>query len=265
MPELPEVETVIRSVRPRIEGREIRDYRSRWAKNSTPAPARLRDRIVGRRVKKLTRRGKHILWHLDDDTFLGVHLRMSGRFEWRTPGTANRWARAWWDFDSGDRLLFCDARKFGTIRHASTIADITGPLGVEPLSRGFTVRSLQSAFAETGRALKPTLLDQRTIAGLGNIYVDEALFAAGLHPLRAAHTLGLNELTRLHAAIREVLRAGIRNNGASIDWVYPGGSMQDAFRVYGRADQPCKICDTPIVALRVAQRGTHICPACQRT
>lgn len=263
MPELPEVETVVRFVRDRVEGRKIRDFRSRWAKNTTPSPTKVRNALTGRRVEKLSRRGKHIIWHLDDGTFLGVHLRMSGRFEWRGEDAPNRFARAWWDLDSGDRLLFCDARKFGTIRHAATIDDITGPLGVEPLSRQFTVARLRNALQATKRVLKPTLLDQRHIAGLGNIYVDEALFAAGLHPERPAADLKNDELTRLHRAIRDVLRAGIRNNGASIDWVYPGGSMQDAFKVYGRTDAPCKRCEAPIVALRVAQRGTHICPACQ--
>ncbi len=239
-----------------------------------------------------------------DCGWLLVHLRMSGRFEWsqavdggrfewsqagdregarrgrRLPANNGRFrdlepphVRAVWRFEDGQRLYFCDARKFGRIELIDDLASLDGRLGVEPRSRAFTPARLagilgagaaeSSAPGCTGRRLKPLLLDQTRIAGLGNIYTDEALYRAGLHPLTPSGRLDEAQISRLHAAIREVLAEGIRRNGASIDWVYPGGTMQDTFQVYGRTGEPCRHCGERIIYLKVAQRGTHICPRCQ--
>lgn len=201
---------------------------------------------------------------LDDGSHLLVHLRMSGRFEWADEVAARpRHVRARWDLDDGSRLLFCDARKFGRIVHTREPDEVLGTLGPEPLARGFTVEKLEELLRGRQRQLKPLLLDQTVIAGLGNIYSDEVLFHAGLHPLTPASVLSTTEVARLHAAIRGVLRVAIRNHGTSIDWIYPGGWMQRKLAVYQRTGEPCRVCGTSIVALRVAQRGTHVCPQCQ--
>jgi formamidopyrimidine-DNA glycosylase len=201
---------------------------------------------------------------LDDGAHLLVHLRMSGRFEWLVDHEpAPRHVRSTWEFDDGSRLLFCDARKFGRVTYTRDLDAETAGLGPEPLNRGFTAGVLGDLLRRRKRQLKPLLLDQTVIAGLGNIYTDEALFRAGLHPARRSDGLSDEQVRRLHAAIRQVLRLAIRNHGTSIDWIYPGGWMQERLLVYGRTGESCRTCGTPIVALRVAQRGTHVCPRCQ--
>ncbi|HEY3242262.1 MAG TPA: bifunctional DNA-formamidopyrimidine glycosylase/DNA-(apurinic or apyrimidinic site) lyase, partial [Phycisphaerae bacterium] len=242
----------------------IADFRSRWRRQVSPNAAAVRRAIVGRTITRLSRRGKFIVLQLDTGDGLLVHLRMSGRFEWTNgrSSTATH-VRAVWNFEDGHRLLLCDARKFGRIIHTHDLAGSTRALGPEPLGRAFTVDALAKLLEARSRRIKPLLLDQTVIAGLGNIYTDEALFRAGVHPLTHANGLRRAAVARLHGAIREVLREGIRRNGTSIDWIYPEGRMQEYLRVYGRAGAPCVTCGTPIIALRVAQRGTHICPSCQ--
>jgi formamidopyrimidine-DNA glycosylase len=146
---------------------------------------------------------------------------------------------------------------------AAQAEDVTGALGPEPLAPGFTARHLGQRLAGRKRRLKPLLLDQTFLAGVGNIYADEALHRAGLHPLRRSDALKPEEVRALWRAIRGALRAGLRHNGASIDWVYRGGSFQSLFRVYDRAGEPCRRCGTPIRRIVVGQRGTHFCPRCQ--
>lgn len=264
MPELPEVETIVRTYRPRLAGRRIAAFASAWAKNCIPGAAQVRRGIVGRRILDLTRRAKFIVFHLDDGGCLLVHLRMSGRLEWAAEhdGALDH-VRARWDLDDGSRLLFCDARKFGRILFTRDFAAATAGLGPEPLARGFTVAVLEGLLHRRHRQLKPLLLDQSLLAGLGNIYTDEALFHAGLHPAARSDQLTRPQAQRLHGAIRHILRLAIRHHGTSLDWIYPGGWMQEHLAVYGRADEPCRRCGTTIVALRIAQRGTHICPRCQ--
>lgn len=282
MPELPEVETTVRLLRPRLLHARITGFRSRWARHVTPAVATVRRAIVGRTVREVSRRAKFAVLHLDDGTHLLVHLRMSGRLEWletngtpydqnsrrailptngRTPMGSH--VRAWWDFESGDRLLFRDARKFGRIFYTRDLATFTAKLGIEPLADEFTLARLAELLRGRARLLKPLLLDQSVIAGLGNIYTDEALFAAGIHPLARANRLSKRQITALHGAIQTVLRRGIERNGASIDWVYQGGTMQDVLAVYGRGGEPCVCCNACIVRMVVGQRGTHVCPQCQ--
>jgi formamidopyrimidine-DNA glycosylase len=264
MPELPEVETIVRKFRSRLQGRRIVDFRSRWRRQVSPNAAAVRRALVGRKVTRLSRRGKFIVLDLDRGGFLLVHLRMSGRFEWTNgqKGHATH-VRAVWSFEDGHRLLFCDPRKFGRIVHTRNLADATAGLGIEPLGRQFTIGVLENLLHGRSRRLKPLLLDQSVIAGLGNIYTDEALFRAGLHPLMPANRLAREQVARLHMAIRDTLREGIRRNGTSIDWIYPEGRMQDYLRIYGRTGETCHVCQTPIEWIRVGQRGTHICPRCQ--
>ncbi len=264
MPELPEVETISRQVRPRLKGRRVTSFRTYWPKNCLPNPSAVKRGVIDRVVETVGRRGKFITLQFSDRAALLVHLRMSGRLEWA--GDEDReslYVRAVWTLDSGDELLFCDARKFGKILYASDLAAATAGLGVEPLSRQFTPRCLAGLLASRARQLKPLLLDQTVIAGLGNIYVDESLHRAGLHPLTAARSVTPEQATALHRAIRDVLRLAIRRHGTSLDWIYPDGWMQNSLRVYGRTGEPCRSCGAPIERLVVGQRGTHVCPVCQ--
>ncbi len=262
---MPEVETIVRTFRPLLVRRRIVDFRTRWPKNVSPRAALVRRAINGRTIAALNRRGKFIVMTLAGGGHLLVHLRMSGRFEWAADHAAEPvHVRAVWKLDGGDRLLFCDARKFGRILYTTELAAATADLGPEPLERTFTPEALRRIVEARSRRLKPLLLDQRVIAGLGNIYTDEALFRAGLHPLSVSDRLSIEQVRRLHGAIRRVLREAIRRHGTTIDWIYPGGWMQRHLRVYGRTGEPCRACGTPIEALRIGQRGTHICPKCQR-
>ncbi len=264
MPELPEVETIVQRFRSQVTGRRIAGFVSRWARQVSPSVAVVRRSIVGREIEQLGRRGKYLLFRLDSGGFLSVHLGMSGRLEWAEDGdTRPAHVRAAWEFEGGGRLLFCDPRKFGRIRYAPDQAGATAELGPEPLERRFTLAVFQERLGRRARLLKPLLLDQSVIAGLGNIYADEALFRAGLHPLARSNRLSVPQVSALYAAIRAALREGIRRQGTSFDWVYAGGGMQAHLRVYGRTGEPCRTCGTPITYLRVAQRGTHICPKCQ--
>jgi formamidopyrimidine-DNA glycosylase len=191
---------------------------------------------------------------------------MSGRLEWAADPEKgkHRHIRATFELDDGNRLLFCDARKFGKIIYASDFAAATRHLGVEPLERSFTSAALANLLGNRSRQLKPLLLDQSVVAGLGNIYADEALFEARLHPASRSDGLTRAQVKSLRNAIRAVLRKGIEHNGTSIDWIYPEGGMERHLKAYGRTGLPCERCRTPIEALRIAQRGTHICPKCQR-
>lgn len=265
MPELPEVETIARRLRPSFIGRTLLDAWTNWPRMLSPGPEVLRRALSGRRLVDLTRRGKLLVWRFDSDALLLIHLRMSGHpAEWPAGTAPAKHVHFILRFEGGRELHLDDARKFARVRLAHDLAAATAELGIEPLSSEFTVDWLYEAMRQRARRLKPALLDQALIAGLGNIYTDEALHRAGLHPLRSTASLRRPEAARLHEAIRHALNEGIRRNGASIDWVYPGGEMQDYFLVYGRAGEACRTCGTRIRRLVVGQRGTHICPRCQR-
>lgn len=265
MPELPEVETTVQKLRRRVTGQRIHRFRASWPRQISPSITGVRRAIVGRKVKRLSRRGKYIVFHLDDGSFLLVHLGMSGMLAvGGGGGDRPSHLRAVWGLDGDQRLFFCDARKFGRIRWVRDIKEATGGLGPEPLSRSFTVAALHGALHARSRQLKPLLMEQRVVCGLGNIYTDEALFKARLHPLVCSDSLTRAQVRRLHRAIQQTLRQAIRLCGTSFDWAYPGGRMQNRLLAYGRAKEPCKRCGTPIIRTLVGQRGTHFCPACQR-
>ncbi|MBN2445605.1 MAG: DNA-formamidopyrimidine glycosylase [Phycisphaerae bacterium] len=264
MPELPEVETVVRHCRPRLVGRRVVRFVSHWKKQVSPSLGEAERGVVGRRVTGLTRRAKYIVWEFDDGGHLLVHLRMSGSLAWAGDGEEPaKHVRAFWELDDGQQLQFCDARKFGRIIYTRDLAATTADLGPEPLDRRFTPRVLGELLHGRARQVKPLLLDQGVIAGLGNIYTDEVLHRSGVHPATDSRTLTDEQVGRLHQAIREVLREAIRFEGTSFDWVYGGGRMQERLYVYGRAGLPCPRCGTPIERLVIGQRGTHICPKCQ--
>jgi formamidopyrimidine-DNA glycosylase len=276
MPELPEVETIARSIREggqgraAIVGRVIAGALLLWERTlAEPLPGLFLARLPGQRVEEVSRRGKFLVIRLSEDTLL-IHLRMSGdlRVEPAFDEAGNPIPLAPHDrlaltFTDGWRMAFNDTRKFGRAWLVPVVESVTGGLGPEPFDPGFTPQAFYQRLHATRRQIKPLLLDQAFLAGLGNIYTDEALHAARIHPLRLSSTLTEDEAARLWEAIRAVLQEGIRRNGASIDWAYRGGDFQNHFRVYQRTGQPCPVCGTPIQRIVTGQRGTHFCPNCQ--
>ena len=271
MPELPEVETIRRQLAPHLEGRtfesvEIRDYR--W---TLPAPPELiAGQLSGARVERLGRLGKYMIWELDGDRSLLVHLRMTGSLlmdaDPESPHT-----RARLELDDGHVLTYVDPRRFGTahllLSSAARDAYLKARLGAEPFTPEFTAEYLRDQARGRSAPVKPFLLDQRRIAGVGNIYADEALHRAKIHPLRPAGSLTLPQWSALKLAIEQSLAAGIDAKGASIDDFRhvdgARGSFQDRFLVHTRAGEPCLSCGNTIEKLVVGGRGTYVCQTCQ--
>jgi formamidopyrimidine-DNA glycosylase len=270
MPELPEVETIVQALkqgyagRPPLPGRRIESLSLRWPRHiAEPSVPVFRRRMRGQTIHDVTRRGKYFVIPLDQGTLL-IHLKMSGDLnvtERQAP--RGRFEHTILHLDGDWDLRFSDARKFGKMYLLADPDSILGPLGPEPLSRAFTPAVLAARLAQHDRRLKPLLLDQTFVAGLGNIYADEALHRARLHPLRRSRSLAPEEIGALWRGIRAALRQGIRHNGASIDWVYRGGDFQNHFRVYQRAGEACPVCGTIIVRTVIGQRSSHFCPRCQ--
>jgi formamidopyrimidine-DNA glycosylase len=276
MPELPEVETVVRLLRPDVVGRRVEGASVAWARTlGGISPAAFGRAVGGSTITGAERRGKYLLFALQRDgvasgTLVG-HLRMTGRME-VVPQDAPRspWLRVRLRLAGGAALDFIDVRKFGRFTYARELSDALPPLGPEPLGPTFTATWLHRALGSRSRQIKPLLLDQSFLAGLGNIYVDESLFTARIHPLQPARRVGTRKINVLHAAIQRTLREAIEREGSSFDTFYrtpqgQPGSYQAQFQVYGRDGSPCRRCGRTIKRLVVGQRGTHICPACQRT
>ena len=270
MPELPEVETIARSLRqgmpgqPALVGRQIQGVSLLWQRSlAEPSMEEFTARLVHQYIEDVMRRGKFLILKLSQDWLL-YHLRMSGDLLVRSHTLpTEKHDRLILVLDGDLDLVFNDARKFGRVWLVGDVDKVVGDLGPEPLDEALTAGDLFERLHATRRRLKPLLLDQKFIAGLGNIYVDEALNLAKLHPLAPANTLTPEQAGRLLKGIRSVLQDGIRRNGSSIDWVYRGGDFQHYFRVYQRTGQPCPECGTPIARIIVGQRGTHFCPHCQ--
>ncbi len=274
MPELPEVETVARDLRAgNLPDATITGVEVRWARTvATPSVERFRDELVSRRVLDVKRRGKYLVLPLDDGRTLLVHLRMTGRLTFASPDAPHHpHERLILELDHNRHLRFLDQRKFGRWYLLEDPNLILGTLGPEPFDPTLDAATFARRLRAHRRQIKPLLLDQRFLAGMGNIYADEALWEAGLHPQRRSHTLTDEEASRLLAAIRRVLKRGIENAGTTLG---PGesnfysvggrrGRNQDALRVFRRTGQPCPRCGHPIQRLVVGQRGTHICPQCQ--
>ncbi|HEY5901930.1 MAG TPA: bifunctional DNA-formamidopyrimidine glycosylase/DNA-(apurinic or apyrimidinic site) lyase [Anaerolineales bacterium] len=269
MPELPEVETIARRLRPDLVGATIARAELLWARTlAVPSPRAFKNMIAGRQIESVGRRAKFLILGLPGYSLL-VHLRMSGdiflRPQGAPPAPHDRMRLSLVTPDgSPAQLVFNDARKFGRVWFTDRPESVLGALGPEPFSDEFTPAWLYDALRSRRRQLKPLLLDQTFLAGLGNIYTDEALHRARLHPLRLSDSLSRRKAGTLWLAVRAVLDEGIRRNGASFDWVYRGGEFQNDFRVYGRAGEPCPVCGATIKRLVIGQRGTHICPRCQR-
>ncbi|GIW84938.1 MAG: formamidopyrimidine-DNA glycosylase [Gemmataceae bacterium] len=271
MPELPEVETVVRDLRPRLVGRRLvsvhwgpKPLRRSW-------PAVAVQRLRGSRVESIQRRGKWILVFCDSGQALRIHLGMTGQLTVVPLSEPPLDHIHWWaELDNGWQWRLRDVRRFGSVewfpRREEAVAELEQKLGPEPLAlpAGYLPRAAGRSF----RCLKAVLLDQRIVAGIGNIYADEALFRAGLHPARRAASLSAKEWEQLRRAIRDVLRRAVQARGSTIR-DYIGGSglqgkYQERLMVYGRRGEPCPRCKTPIVCLRLAGRTSHFCPACQK-
>jgi formamidopyrimidine-DNA glycosylase len=267
LPELPEVETIRAQLEPRLLGRRLELVSILDPRLTRPLdPREIAGELEGSRIVGVERRGKYLVLRLNTGSALLVHLRMTGSFGFEP--TSHE--RAVLELEGGDRLVYRDVRRFGTWLVVDAVElepYLTAKNGPEPLSTRFTTAWLAQQLSRRRAPLKAVLLDQRVVAGLGNIYADEALWRARLNPLRPANVLEPDEVPRLRRSIRAALRKGIERQGASLrDYAKPDGAtgaMQEEFKVYGREGEPCPRCRTPIAKARVGGRGTWYCPYCQ--
>lgn len=274
MPELPEVETVRRSLQPKLAGLKFTGAEILMPKIiRLPDPEQFREEIKEKKIQKVGRRGKYLLLALSGGYTLAVHLRMTGRLVYCEPGLPlAKHTHIILSLNDGCQLRFSDVRQFGRMWLVPTasLAGLAGfkDLGVEPLEEAFTRDYLKKELRRRHARIKPLLLDQTFIAGLGNIYTDEALHRAKINPERLATTLTPREIAHLYHAIRDVLGEGIENRGTTMRDYIDGdgrpGSYQELLRVYSREGQPCPQCGKPIVKKKVAGRSSYYCPACQK-
>lgn len=269
MPELPEVETVARRIEPDLIGRIIVSADVRWARTlATLSVKKFKQDIVGQAIKSVSRRAKYLILNLENYNLL-IHLKMSGDLSVRKGKIKpEKHDRLVLDLKSKtgelSQLAFNDTRKFGRVWLTNQPEKFLGKLGPEPLEKNFTPQWLFENLRKRKRQIKPLLLDQTFLAGIGNIYADESLHIAKIHPQALTNSVTQKQAQALHEAIVSVLKEGIRRNGASFDWVYRGGEYQNYFRVYDREDELCMVCGTKIKKIFVGQRGTHFCPKCQK-
>ncbi len=274
MPELPEVETVAQMLRPRLLSCAFVGVRVLWERTiDRPDVPAFCAALTGARVMDVARRGKYITMQFSSGQTLLTHLRMTGKLLILSQNASaldeDPHIRARFELDDGRCLIFSDTRKFGRMYLVDDPLDVLGHLGPEPLSTDWSSERLADMLVGRRGRIKPLLLNQRFLVGLGNIYTDEALWRAGIHPLRSAATLTPDEVARLHAGIVSVLREAIDGGGTSLrDQQYrqPDGSSgahQNALDVYGRTGQACPRCNAPVERITVGQRGTHFCPTCQ--
>ncbi len=265
MPELPEVETIVRRLRDPLVGRTFGDVGVAWERMVQVPVADLKTRLPGQCVEAINRRGKYLVFYLSGGDCLIIHLKMTGDLR-VVPSSdpAHQHDRIVFDLDDGHQLRFRDTRKFGRVYLTENPAEVLGRLGPEPLDDRFSDADFLALFDHRSARIKSLLLDQAFIAGLGNIYADEALFLAGIRPQRRADTLQDEDKRRLHRAIRRVLGIAIEKKGTSLtDEAYRGGRYQQQFLVYGRGEQPCPNCSTPVRRIQLGQRSAHFCPSCQ--
>ena len=274
MPELPEVETIRARLEPFVVGRTMERVTIHDERLTRPIdPGDVAAELEGEVVTSLDRRGKYLIFRFDSGRSLLVHLRMTGSFRHHARGAPadDLHVRAVVNLDNGSDVVYHDVRRFGTwlvLDEANEAAYLGERLGEEPFARRFTAAALAERLAGRRAPVKAAILDQRSLAGMGNIYADEALWRARIHPLMPARELGLDDVRRLHRGIRRSLEAGLARQGSTLrDYRTPdgaSGSMQLEFKVYGREGEPCPRCGTPIEKIRAAGRGTWYCPRCQR-
>jgi len=276
MPELPEVETIIRRLRqgdhetPSVIDQTIQSVEVTWKRIiAKPDPGQFKEILVGKSIIDAKRRGKFLHFPLNEG-HLFSHLRMSGdvRMEKRVNIEGKTipyedYDKVILNFDGIYRMVFSNIRKFGRMWFTEDPQSIIGNLGPEPLGDDFSTQQLYEMLHVRSRQLKPLLMDQSFIAGLGNLYTNEILYHSKIHPLRQSDTLSKEETKHLYKSIQFVLQSGIDRMGASIDWIYRGGQFQNHFRVYGKEGEPCPRCGTPIQKILAGQRATYFCPECQ--
>jgi formamidopyrimidine-DNA glycosylase len=267
MPELPEVETIVRQLRRRITGKTIARARVLWPRSVTGSRTEFRRRVSGLTIAGVTRRGKYIGIEGGDGTFFTVHLRMTGKLVRELDAADRRHLRLQFTFSDGTKLHFVDARKFGRLRLWPCRGDSCPGLGPEPLRPAAVLAALRRL--KTRRPIKSVLLDQAVLAGIGNIYADEALFAAGVHPLIAAAALSAGQQKLLARVVPRILKRAIGRRGTTLRNYRSvddrSGENQEHLNVYGRAGAPCFACGTPIEKLRISGRSSHFCPRCQKS
>ena len=273
MPELPEVETVRRRLAPALEGRSFEHVEISDARLTRPHdPVEVARELEGERVAQVDRRGKYLIVRFESGRALLIHLRMTGSLLHAAPGTLqdDPHRRAVVTLDDGSDVAYRDVRRFGTwllLEPSEVDTYIDTKVGQEPLDTAYKATHLAQKLATRRAPSKAALLDQRTVAGVGNIYADEALWRAKVHPLTPALELTDDEVKAVHKGVRASLQAGVRRQGSTLrDYRLPDGSSgtaQDRFKVYGRAGRPCERCGTPIDKIRAAGRGTWYCPTCQ--
>jgi formamidopyrimidine-DNA glycosylase len=267
MPELPEVETIKNELSPWVVGQSFTKVTILDAKLVCGCSAKeVRRGLIGQKVKSLERRGKYLIFHLSNGRSLIIHLRMTGSLL-LNPRGVDRYARAVFHFSNGRRLVFDDRRRLGVMWLVDDAHTVVCKLGPEPLDKKFTVSVLEQRLSRHHIPIKAALLDQCILAGIGNMYADEALFAARIHPLKKADELWPAEVGTLHNCIRRILRAAIGSKGASVDtYVRPEGELGTAhsdFKVAHKGGEPCPICGCTIERVPVQNRGTYFCPRCQ--
>ena len=268
MPELPEVETVKNELLSHVVGRSISQVTLLWeGMLRQPAAAEFHHRIAGKKITGLSRRGKYLIFSLQNGASLIVHLKMSGSLLIGRGSPPPRHTRAIIHLNNGTSVFFRDPRKFGTIQLVEEKADILGRLGPEPLAPGFTPEKLAERLSRRQAPIKAVLIDQSFVAGIGNMYADEALFSARINPLRPAGNLSPAEVRRLHNAIQQVLRSAIGYRGASVStYLRPSGEPGTAhfhFQVAHQGGRPCPACGTAIQRIPIRSRGSYYCPRCQ--
>jgi formamidopyrimidine-DNA glycosylase len=274
MPELPEVETIRSQLEPALVGRRLERVVIHDERVTRPfAPEGVAAELEGERIQSLDRRGKYLIVRFESGRVLLIHLRMTGTMTHAPGGISgdDPHRRAVVSLDDGSDVAYRDVRRFGTwllLERDEIVPYLEARLGEEPLHGGFMPHTLAERLAGRRAPIKAALLDQRTLAGMGNIYAVEALWHARIHPLRPAGELAVEDVATLHRGVRAALEAGVARQGATLrDYRTPDGargSMQDEFNAYGRTGEPCPRCGTPIEKIRVAGRGTWYCPRCQR-
>ena len=263
MPELPEVEVIVRELRPQLVGQIIMGTKKIWHKTIVEhdySP-------INKQIERISRHGKYIILHLTDGVII-VHLRMTGQISIKNQIQKDaRHLRAYILFESGKTFHFFDSRKFGRIYFTGDPQIVLKNIGIDALHADFTAKTFSEILGRKKSQIKSFLLDQRNIAGLGNIYIDECLFASGIHPLTPANQLSDIRINKLFIAIHDILDMAISRMGTTIsDYRTVGGgfgSFQNYLKVYGRVDQPCVVCNSLILKIRVNNRGTHFCAKCQ--
>lgn len=274
MPELPEVENYARDLKPLLVGRRIQEVHVYWPRTvSDLSPEAFAEALAGRQIVNTDRRGKYLIFPLDNHQALVLHLRMTGQIKVLNKNIdPDAHTHVVFDLDNGQRLHYRDQRKFGRFYLVSDPAQVVGKLGPEPLQDSFTPIDLFNAIQGRKTAIKTLLLDQKVVAGIGNIYADEALFLAAIDPRRPGNSLTLADCNRLHTCIRQLLAEAIREGGSTLgrsalsNYERPVGVMgqfQHRHRVFRRTGLPCPVCGTPIERVKLAQRSTHFCPHCQ--